>query len=114
MTVRMTAATAITAVVGAAGITSTALSNSAVSSCGKVHAGGRAWGVAQAGFNCSGARKVIKKLGSRPLPPKSHPQYPGTYSGMKCIGAASKGKRVIECIGLVGGRRIVVGVAKAG
>jgi hypothetical protein len=114
MTARMIAATAVTGVVVAAGVASTALpSGSAVSSCGKVHAGGRAWGVAQAGFNCSGARTVIKRLGSRPLPPKSHPQYPGTYSRMKCIGGASKGKRVIECIGL-SGRRIVVGVAKAG
>jgi hypothetical protein len=113
MSVRMIAATAVTAVVAAAGATPGALpSGSAVSSCGKVHAGGRAWGVAQGGFNCSGARKVIRKLGSRPLPPKSHPQYPGTYSGMKCIGGASKGKRVIECIGR-SGHRIVVGVAKA-
>ena len=113
MSVRMIAATAVTAVVAASGITSTALSEPAVSSCGKVRTGGRAWGVAQTGFNCSGARKVIKTLGSRPLPPKTHPQYPGTYSGMKCIGGASKGKRVIECIGR-SGRRIVVGVAKAG
>lgn len=80
--------------------------------CGAVASGGAAWQVtASSAVSCANARSLVKKLGAMRTPPKTHPYYPGTYLGMRCLGAKTNGKRLIDCGG--SGGRAVAAAAKS-
>lgn len=66
--------------------------------CGTLQAGGRTWHLLVVGVSCKTGRGVVRTLAGKPLPPRSLPRYPGTYTGMGCVGGAKNGRRVLECI----------------
>jgi hypothetical protein len=89
-----------------AGVLAVQGASAALHTCGSVSAGGATWRVGtSSAVSCASARSVVKKLGAKPTPPRSHPYYAGLYLGMRCLGAKVGGKRLIDCGGS-GGRAV--------
>lgn len=70
---------------------------------------GHTWGIRTVGVSCGTARSVVRQLANRTVPSTVQKigRFPGTYSGMRCLGALPGQKpKSIGC-SKISGRGIV-------